>query len=229
MTARKPPPSYINEGLHKLVVPIGRLKPHPYNARRGVVPAIASSLERFGQVRPVKFQRSSGYVLAGNHVLLAARHLDWSHLAAVPLELDDDEALAYLVADNATADRGGYDQDALSGVLERITARGDGALAGTGYSDADVTMLLERAEARRNAQPAPPPARPGPADAGPSGIRELELTYDADNADRFTAALERAQLELGVETAREAVLEAVKRAADRITETALDLSQGRTA
>ncbi len=122
-----------------LSVKVDEVQLHPDNARRGDVAAIMRSLERFGQVKPIIVQRSTGYVVAGNHTLQAAKELGWSTIKAMILDMDDEKAKAYLIADNATSDRATYDK----GKLYDILAKGLGDLSGTGFSDGDVELLRD--------------------------------------------------------------------------------------
>ncbi len=119
------------------VVPIATLTPHPRNPRRGNVNAIAESITRFGQFKPLTVQRSTGHVLAGNHTLAALRGLGHDTVPVIYLDVDDDTALAILLADNRTSDLGGYDEKELARILN--DARN--ALDGTGYDDAYVREI----------------------------------------------------------------------------------------
>ena len=125
--------------LRPLLVPIGSVELHPRNPRQGDVAAVAASLERFGQQKPVVVQASSGYVVAGNHVVRAARSLGWAEVAASTVELDDASAVAYMLADNRTSDLGGYDDALLAAILAEQQAEDN--LAATGY-DADAVAAL---------------------------------------------------------------------------------------
>lgn len=122
---------------------IDTVEPHPENARVGDVSAIAASLERFGQVRPIVVQRSTGYVVAGNHTREAARSLGWKEIAAVLLDMDDETAKAYLLADNRLSDRARYDQAKLYESLEGLLD-----LDGTGYDMDYVETLADAVGAR---------------------------------------------------------------------------------
>jgi ParB-like chromosome segregation protein Spo0J len=209
-----------------MLTPIGDLTPHPRNARRGDVRRLAESLGRFGQLRPIRYQESTGHVVAGNHTLAAAGELGWTHVAAVPLDVDDAEALAILVADNRTADLGDYDELVLGPLLARIGA-GDAQAAtplfGTGYDADDVDDLLARIEALPetsnpdgfaggyNETADETAGRTKPADAP---MHELVLAYDtAEASDAFDVALSKAADELGTDGIRETILRAVLRAA----------------
>ena len=129
--------------LQALVVPMASIELHPRNPRVGDVEAIAASLGRFGQVRPVLVQASTRFVVAGNHLVRAAQALGWTEIAAVVQELDDATAIAYMLTDNRTSDLGGYDDALLAAILAEQTAADN--LAATGYDPADVAALLRAA------------------------------------------------------------------------------------
>lgn len=124
-------------GLKVENVPIDSLLPHPDNPRRGNVDLIAESLEANDQYRPIVVQASTRHVLAGNHTMLAAQKLGWDKIQAVLLDVDDEKARRILLADNRTGDVGGYDDEALAGLLQSLPD-----LAGTGYAPADLDDLL---------------------------------------------------------------------------------------
>jgi site-specific DNA-methyltransferase (adenine-specific) len=129
--------------LQALVVPIDSVELHPRNPRLGAVAAVAASLARFRQVKPIVVQRSTRYVIAGNHVLRAALSLGWTEIAANVEDLDDAEAIALMLADNRTADLGGYDDTLLAAILAEQQAEDN--LAATGYDADDVAALLAQA------------------------------------------------------------------------------------
>jgi DNA modification methylase len=134
---------HIAPQLRALVVPIDSVELHPRNPRLGAVAAVAASLARFRQVKPIVVQRSTGYVIAGNHVLRAALSLGWTEIAANVQDLDDADAMALMLADNRTADLGGYDDTLLAAILAEQQAEDN--LAATGYDADDVAALLAQA------------------------------------------------------------------------------------
>lgn len=145
MTRAKQYPG-IAPDLWPLVIPVEELTTHPRNARQGDVGAISESLRIFGQQKPVVAQKAANgepsIVVAGNHMLMAALALGWSHVAAVRSEMDDVTALRYLVADNRTQELGTYDDEALSNVLAELAMHGH--LEATGYDGDDVDAMLKR-------------------------------------------------------------------------------------
>src|ERR1035437_2088570 len=130
----------IADELRDLVVPIESVSLHPDNPREGDVGAISESLRRFGQLRPIVVQQSSGFTVAGNHVLRAARALNWVSIAAHVMDLSDEDAAAYLVADNRLSEIAWYDQKVLSTILAEQARAGN--LEGTGYDGDDVDAVL---------------------------------------------------------------------------------------
>lgn len=115
-----------------------QLELYPGNARRGDVQAIVSSLKANGQFAPLIVQRSTGYVLSGNHTLLAARELRLAEIEVAYLDVTDEQAKKIVLAANRTADLATYDLDALGELLRSLDD-----LEGTGYTDADLAGLLE--------------------------------------------------------------------------------------
>jgi DNA modification methylase len=121
--------------------PLNELTTYHRNPRRGNVPAIAASLQTIGQYRPivVNLGRLTGRpleVLAGNHTLLAARHLGWDTITGATVDVDDETAARIVAADNRTADLGDYDLAQLAELLADLPD-----LTGTGYTDDDLAKL----------------------------------------------------------------------------------------
>ena len=120
------------------------------NPRRGNVPAIAESLAKNGQFRPIVVNKGThtgraNEVLAGNHTLLAARLLEEEGrgleggLDCYLVDVTDQEAERIVLADNRTADLGSYDNADLVELLQGM----DGDLTGTGYASEDLELLQE--------------------------------------------------------------------------------------
>src|SRR5919199_1147128 len=132
-----------------------QLRLYPGNPRRGDLEAIKDSLRRHGQYRPVVANRRTCEVLAGNHVLLAARDLGFEQLAVAFVEVDDEQARRIIAVDNRTSDLASYDQESLAALLSSLPD-----LGGTGYGEADLSKLLdELAEPAAAAEPPPLPRR----------------------------------------------------------------------
>lgn len=124
------------ELLRPFLKGINELVPSEENARKGDVMALVGSLQRFTQVRPILITPENK-VVAGHHLRLAAIELGWTHIAAFPNEFaDDDERKAYLVADNALAHLGGYDEQMQLTLLGELEEKGK--LEGTGVTSDSI-------------------------------------------------------------------------------------------
>lgn len=134
----------IADDLRALAYPIEQLDLLEGNPRLGDVEAVRRSYERFGQQKPIvaRHDGERGVVIAGNHQLRAARLLGWDEIAVVWADgLSDDEARAFSLADNRTAELGGYDDDLLAEMLSYVADDVD-LLAATGWSEKDIEKLV---------------------------------------------------------------------------------------
>lgn len=144
MTADMAP--QIIEPLAPLAVDIDSLAALDGNPRRGDVDAVARSLARFGQRKPIVVRASDRQIIAGNHTWQAARQLGWTKIAAVLVDDDTATSQAFALADNRTAELGSYD-DAL--LLELIQAVGnvDPELLGeAGWSEQAIADLIAQVD-----------------------------------------------------------------------------------
>ena len=211
------------EALRPLLVPVAELSTHPQNPRRGDIDRIAESLARFGQMRPAPFQRSTGYIAAGNHTYRAAvEKLGWTHFAAVPADLDDEETLGYVIADNRTADLGEYDDASLASAL--TTLMDAGKLHGSGYTEDEADDVLAGLAALTT-EPEPfgggyseddaaLEARKAARAAAPI-MREVVLMLDPESYVRFGGFVKILQKEYETTGVIETVYQAVEREARR--------------
>lgn len=132
----------IVENLQALATPIDALELLPGNPRVGDVDAVAASLNRFGQRKPI-VANTAGVVIAGNHTLQAARQLGWTHIAVVRVDDDDATAKAFALADNRTAELGSYDDTALEAMVREVLEADAELLADTGWAGEDLEVLLD--------------------------------------------------------------------------------------
>ena len=164
-------------------LPLDSLVQFPGNARRGDLGAVRASVKRHGQYRSIVVrQLDDGHVIvAGNHTARAMAGEGHETVRVDLIECDDDEARRINLADNRTAELGGYDDEALAALLGSL----DGDFAGTGWAQEDLDALLgqEEPEQRTDPDDAPePPAEPvtQPGDLWLLGPHRL-LCGDADD------------------------------------------------
>lgn len=123
--------------------PLDTVRPHPRNPRRGSVDTIQSSIDINGFYGVIVAQKSTGYILAGNHRWLAANESGAEEIPVVWLDIEDDHALRILLADNRTNDLAEYDDDLLTELLNEL-AEDTGTLLGTGYDEDEIDGLIDR-------------------------------------------------------------------------------------
>jgi DNA modification methylase len=134
---------HIAEGLRHLAVPISTLVPDAANARRHGprnMEAIKASLARWGQRQPIVVQRTGNIVRAGNGRVEAAKALGWTHIAAVVVDDESADAVAYAIADNRTAELAEWDSETLATLLDTLPPE---MKVDTGFTDADLAELLD--------------------------------------------------------------------------------------
>jgi ParB-like chromosome segregation protein Spo0J len=108
-------------------VAISVLQKDPENARKHSkknIDAIAGSLKKFGQRRPLVVWQQ--FVIAGNGTLDAAQQIGWTEIeiTRVPENWTHEEARAYAIADNRTSELAEWDDYLLSNQLVELDAVG---------------------------------------------------------------------------------------------------------
>lgn len=109
-------------------VKISSLQSDPDNARKHStqnIDSIAGSLRRFGQRKPLVVT-GANIVIAGNGTLEAAKQLGWSEIVVsyIPADWTFEQARAYALADNRTAELAEWDNDKLAMQLIELDAVG---------------------------------------------------------------------------------------------------------
>ena len=171
--------------LAKLAVPIDSLNPLPRNVKQGDVGAIAVSLERTGQYRPIVVNKRDMTILAGNHTWLAARSLGWEKIAVTYVDVPDDVARRIALADNRYPELGSTDEELLADILREIAeAEGPDGLLGTGYDGEDLDDMLKKFVDE-------PPSDNPPA----LGAVEYRLVVECDSEQHQAELLERFEAE----------------------------------
>lgn len=122
------------------IVSIDSVSPHPQNARQGNTPAICESINENGFFGAIYVQRSSGYILAGNHAWDAAKREGLRTIPVIYIECDNAQARKILAADNALSDQGKYDKHSLAELLTEIHS--ESGLRGSGFDQSQYDSLI---------------------------------------------------------------------------------------
>jgi DNA modification methylase len=130
-------------------LPLAGLAQFPGNARRGDIKVIRASVARHGQYRSIvvrQLEDGSHVIVAGNHTALALAAEGHETARADLIECDEGEARRINLADNRSAELGGYDDEALAALLSSL----DGDFGGTGWLQEDLDALLRAEPESRN-------------------------------------------------------------------------------
>lgn len=129
------------------VVPVAKLTPHPRNPNQGDVGSIATSIDQNGFYGATIVQKSTGYILAGEHRWKAAKASGGAEIPIIEIDVDDAVAVRILLADNQTAKLSSYDENGLADLLRDLVAEeGPEGLLGTGFDGDDLDDLLAKLE-----------------------------------------------------------------------------------
>jgi ParB-like chromosome segregation protein Spo0J len=123
-------------------VAIDDVRRHPENARAGNIESIKASIRANGFYGRLVVQRSTNFIVVGNHRWQAAKDLGFT---AIPIELvdvDERQARRMLAVDNRTSDLADYDNASLAPLLKQLMADGD--LEAAGYRQDDLDAVLKK-------------------------------------------------------------------------------------
>jgi hypothetical protein len=126
------------------------------NPRVGNIDAICASYDEFGQVKPIVVRPNddgTSTVIAGNHQFQAAQRLGWTHIAVVPMEVDNARALAFAIADNRTNELGHTDDSLLADALGQIIDDYGDLLEDLEWDEFELAMLDLSTETQATATP----------------------------------------------------------------------------
>lgn len=133
-----------HDSLEVDLIPIDEVTCHPDNYNNGDIEDITTSIEVNGMYRPLYVQRSTGYIIAGNHTWLSCKALGSNVIPVKYLDVDDMTALRIMVADNEIARSSIVDNAALLQVLETLNR--EDSLMGSGKKPHDLEVLRHLAE-----------------------------------------------------------------------------------
>lgn len=131
-----------HEDLEPLMVPVGDIHPHPENYNNGDIDAIGESIDESGMVAPLLVQRSTHYIISGNHTYAALVERNACDVPVIWLDIDDEQAIKLMVGLNQIARLARPDKAAMLSLLQTVEA----PTVGTGISKYDIEALERLAE-----------------------------------------------------------------------------------
>lgn len=136
-------------------LPIGNLKPAPYNPRKPLRPGSAAyrrlerSLAEFELVQPIVWNEQTSHVVGGHQRLQILRHRGEKtvEVAVVSLSLEREKALN--IALNNSQVGSDWDVEKLAELVGELSALPDFDVTLTGFDERDVRDLLLATDAKR--------------------------------------------------------------------------------
>ena len=119
------------------LVAIDKVMKYPANPRKGDIDAIRESIRENGFFAPLAVQKSTSYILIGNHRYEAAIAEGYKDVPVIYLDVDDDRAKKIVLSDNRTNDLSTYQADILTELLGTMPD-----VTGTGYKPEEVQKML---------------------------------------------------------------------------------------
>jgi hypothetical protein len=207
--------------LVPLLRPIGEFTPHPRNMRKHKLDLIAASLQAYGQQSPIVVQKSTGYICKGNGTYKTLVALGADRVAASVVDIDDETAWKYLLADNRTTDLSSYDADLLVQELEKLVDSGD--FQGTLWTPDEAEDAIAEAGAVKVTAPfefkggysETPESIAARAEKGKQSgtkLREVPVSMTAEEHTVFMAELKVLAKHFGTSGTIATIIEAVHRA-----------------
>jgi len=154
---------------------IDDVQPDPCNCNthaEASIAAIAASLDRYQQRKPIVVNRKTKFIAAGEGTWQAMKQRGWTHIAVVLVDDDASKHSGYSLADNRTAELSEWDEDRLAQVIAEMEV-----------SDRDLFDALALDDLA--ASMSPPPAGDAPTDPQPVVVTDLyavlvECTGESD-------------------------------------------------
>ena len=148
-----------SESLRVKYIPLADLKPATRNPKDHDISAIVESFKRFGFVAPGILNEATGRIVVGHGRAealavmkndgedppgrITKKNGDWLVPVVHGISFEnDEEAEAYLLADNRLTELGGWDEAQLAELLKEFEARQN--MGGTGFNGDDLVALMER-------------------------------------------------------------------------------------
>jgi len=125
-------------------VPIDKLIPWVKNPRRikpGEVAELVDSIQRHGFGAPLIARKENGEICAGHKRILAARKIGMNLIPVRYLDLTEDEAHAYAIADNRLTEVTAWNNETLGEILGDLQSRGV-STKGMGFKPADLHRII---------------------------------------------------------------------------------------
>lgn len=126
-----------------ITLPVSDLHPADYNPRKDLAPGdkqyekLARSIETFGYVEPIVWNRTTGNIVGGHQRLKVLVQKGYTEVQVVEVELNEQEERILNVSLNKISGR--WDNEKLTAILDELKEQGEMSL--TGFDDWELDAL----------------------------------------------------------------------------------------
>ena len=174
-------------------VPVSQLQPAKYNPRKDLKPGdpefekLRRSVEEFGYVEPIIWNRRTGVVVGGHQRLKVLQHLGYTEVDCVVLDLDEQKEKALNVALNKIS--GAWDVPLLTALLRDLDESGFDATL-TGFDISEMSDLFDdQSEIKEDDPPeAAPEGTPPFSKLGDRWLLGRHVLYCGDSTEKKDVA-----------------------------------------
>jgi hypothetical protein len=182
---------------------------------RGVV-SLAGSYARFGQQKPLVCAQDMTIRDGNGQYRAAADRLGWTHVAAIPSDLDGVEISAYALAVNKTPESSEWNYERLATQLRAIK-EANAPIDNLGWEPFELEPLLAvnwEPDSFKAEHPTPEPAQTQEPDPNVpvSTVRMAQLFLDTTTYPEFASMVETLMEEYATDNATDTVMECLRRA-----------------
>jgi len=174
-------------------VAIDAVRQHPDNYRKGDITTITESVENNKFYGRLIVQKSTGFILAGNHRWLAAQKLGIKEIPIEEIDVDDETARRILLVDNRSSDKADNDEAKVAELL-KLVSENNAELTGTGWTNDDLNDIIARSEKTDTGEGGAPGKTPPTPPSGSSNYSEqyavIVLCTDEEHQERVFEALQ---------------------------------------
>lgn len=140
--------------------PVDQLQGNPDNPQMhpdSQIEKLIRSMNDYGFTNPILVERDGRTIIAGHARLQAAIEQGREEVPVLTLDLDGEQARAYLLADNRLQEDSQWDEEQLGAVFEGLEQQGFDDLTRTGFEQHEIDNILQKNAEDVQEDEAPPP------------------------------------------------------------------------
>jgi len=135
----------VNKNIEIQVMPISALKNNPRNPRQIsdlALSRLQKSVERFGLVEPIVYNKRSGCIVGGHQRVKALKQLGEKEATVVVVDLDETDEKALNIALNSTSLMGEFVQESVDAILQEIHGQNRQLAEDIGFAGRDMDLNM---------------------------------------------------------------------------------------